>query len=173
MKYLSFVWVLSLGLFNHPFLTSYVLPVPSIEQKIMGKWHLLNQEMLINGKEVDQHFEEVAAVLSSRAGHQLDPYLLADKFRKGFRGIPSGTIFEFNDDFSYRISMPDGQIQQGLWRVKNAQTIILNAQEQEMYIEIRSIGEELATISIKEEKTDSEMNGGRYVKMELVIDLSR
>lgn len=173
MKYLSFVWVFSLGLFYHQLPTPHVSFIPSIEQKIMGKWHLLDQEMLINGKEVDQHFEEIAAALSSRAGHQFDPYVLADKFKKGFRGIPSGTIFEFNDDFSYRISMPDGQIQHGLWRVKNVQTIVLNAQEQEMHMEIRSIGKKLATISIKKEKTDSDVNGGRYVKMELVIDLSR
>lgn len=173
MKYLSFVWICSLGLFSNQFPKIESMAIPSVEHKIMGTWYLRDQEMLINGKEINQHFEEVAIQLSAKSGHSLDPTLLADKFRKGFRGIPAGTVFEFNDDFSYRIILPDEQIQRGMWRVRNAQTLVLNAQEQEMYMEIKSIGEELATVSIKEEKVDSEMNGSRYIKMELVIDLSR
>lgn len=171
MKYIYLIWICSLGL------VSFHSPRPhadaSIELQIIGKWYLLDQEMLINGKEIHQHFEEVAASLSSKSGYQLDPYILAEKFRKGFRGIPSGTVFEFNDDFSYQIILPDKQVQRGLWRVKNAQTIVLNAEEQQMHMEIKSMEDGLATVSIKEEKIDSEMDGGRYVKMELIIDLSR
>lgn len=126
--------------------------------------------MLINGKEIHQHFEEMAAQVSAKSGHAVDPSLLADKFRKGFRGIPEGTVFEFNNDFSYRIIMPDNQVQQGFWRVKNDLTIVLNAQEEEMHLEIKSIEKDAATVAIKEEKNPS---GSRYVKMELIIDLTR
>jgi hypothetical protein len=174
MKYIHFIWVLSLSIYMNSFSGSVPFSsLPSVEHKIMGRWYLVDQEMLINGMEINQHFEEIAATLSTKSDAQLDPHLLASKFRKGFRGIPSGTVFEFNDDFSYRIILPDKQIQDGLWRIKNTQTIVLNAQEQEMHIEIRAIGEERATISIKEEKIDHETNGGRYIKMELVMDLSR
>lgn len=172
MKYLSFIWICTLGLFIYPFMykvsadTSLTTP----NHQIIGKWYLNSQEMLINGKEIHQHFEEMAAQVSAKSGHAVDPSLLADKFRKGFRGIPEGTVFEFNNDFSYSIIMPDHQVQQGFWRIKNDLTIVLNAQEEEMHLEIKSIEKDAATVAIKEEKNTS---GSRYVKMELIIDLTR
>ncbi|MEK6477402.1 hypothetical protein WJR50_07705 [Catalinimonas sp. 4WD22] len=172
MRYLSFTWIYTLGLFIHPFvykLSTDAFVTPPNHQ-ILGKWYLNSQEMLINGKEIHQHFEEMAAQVSAKSGHAVDPSLLADKFRKGFQGIPEGTVFEFNEDFSYRIVMPDNQVQQGFWRIKNALTIVLNAQEEEMYLEIRSIEKDAATVAIKEEKNTG---GSRYVKMELIIDLTR
>lgn len=145
----------------------------NIGHKIVGKWYLRSQEMYINGKQIDEHFEEMAVHLSSRTGRNFNPSALAHKFRRGFKGIPSGTVFYFKDDYSYEILLPDQQIQKGMWRVKNAQTIVLNAQDKEMHVEIRSLENEEATISIKEEKSTTEVSGGHYMRMELVMDLSR
>lgn len=173
MKYLTLLWICSLGTYVNPLTTGRFFPLSAPAHDIIGKWYLREQAMFINGKEVDQHFSEVAATLAAESGYQLDPYMLADKFKKGFRGIPSGTIFEFNDDFSYRIILPNHQIQQGMWRIKNAQMIVLYAHEQQMQLEIRSMEAEIATISIQEEKIDDDMPGSRSMKMELLIGLSR
>ncbi len=176
MKHLRFTQLCQIGFFigfvaSPVTVSSFTYPV--IIHQILGEWYLEEQEMLINGKDFDLHFEEMAAQMTASTGHQFNPRALADKFREGYQGIPTGTKFKFNDDFSYSIELPNSSVQQGMWQVKSAHMLLLQAQGDEMYLEVKNINEKKATFSIVEEKANASTNGSRYQKMEIVIDLSR
>lgn len=172
MRHYSFTWIWVLGLFINPSWedTSEKAPAAIVDHQIMGKWYLRDQEMRINGKEINQHFEEMAAQVSANSEYQLDPVLLVKKFRKGFRGIPEGTVFEFKNDYSYQIVFPDKQVQQGFWKVKDEQVVVLNGSDKEMHMEIRSLEAQMAKVVIRDV---SNAASSRQMQMELIIDLSR
>lgn len=146
---------------------------PSVSEQILGTWYLKEQEILVNGKDIDEHFEDLAAQLSSFNQDHVDPRILAEKFRKNFNGIPTGTIFTFRHDFSYRIELSDHKVQEGMWRIRNGSGILLQAADQELLLRIKDLGKENAVFSIREAKVDSQLGAGGYTVMELVLDLSR
>ncbi len=146
---------------------------PSVSEQILGTWYLEEQEILVNGREISEHFEDLAAQLSSLNDHEVDPRILADKFREKFNGIPAGTIFTFRNDFSYRIELPDHKVQQGMWRIRNGSGILLQAADHELLLRIKALGKENFVFSIREAKVDSQLGAGGYTVMELVLGLSR
>lgn len=145
----------------------------SIAEQIVGTWYLEDQEMLINGNEINEHFEELAAQLSASSDYRVDPQMLAKKFKEGFKGIPDGTIFKFEDDFSYRIILPDDRVQTGMWRIKNGNDILLQAVDQELLLRVKNLSAEKAVFSIREAKVESQLSAGGYTVMELILGLSR
>jgi len=144
-----------------------------IEKYIVGTWRLESQQMLINGKAIDDHFDDLAAHLSASSAYEIDPNTLSRKFREGFQGIPSGTVFTFYDNYAYQIELPGESVQTGMWRIKNKTNIVLQAEEHEMVLLIRELDLENAVVSIRESRVDSQLGAGGYTVMELVLDLSR
>lgn len=144
-----------------------------IKEHIVGTWYLESQQMLINGKEIYAHFDDLAAHLSASSAYEIDPQTLAKKFKEGFNGIPSGTVFTFNDDYSYQISLPGKPTQSGMWRIKNRKSILLHGKGHEMVLLIKELEQDDAVFSIREAKVDSQLGAGGYTVMELVLDLKR
>jgi len=176
MMHITYAWftlVSLLTVFSEDQFVTNSADLENVAEQIIGTWYLEEQEMLINGKHVDQHFEDLAAQLSAGSNYKVDPHMLAKKFRKGFNGIPTGTRFTFNDDFSYAIILPDGKVQSGMWRVSNGSDVLLQAANQELLLRIRDMDKENAIFSIREAKVDSHLGAGGYTVMELVLDLSR
>jgi hypothetical protein len=143
------------------------------EDLIVGKWYLEEQELLINGQAIDQHFEQMARELQSSNGNEIDPSMLARKFRRGYRGIPSGTVFSFSDDYSYRIDIPGKPSQSGMWKLRNHQQLELLAGGQVMIMEIKGLERQSAVFAIRDERPESSLAPGEYTIMELVLRLSR
>lgn len=144
-----------------------------LEKYIVGTWHLESQQMLINGKEIHAHFDDLAAHLSANSAYEIDPQSLAQKFKEGFKGIPSGTVFTFYDNYSYQIALPGKPPQNGMWRIKNKTGILLQAKDHEMLLLIRDLDQNNAILSIREAKVDSQLGAGGYTVMELVLNLGR
>jgi hypothetical protein len=144
-----------------------------VEKHIVGTWYLESQEMLINGKEIHAHFDDLAAHLSASSAYEIDPQTLAKKFKEGFNGIPSGTVFTFYDNYSYQIEIPAKPTQRGMWRIKNQTNLLLQAKNHEMLLLIRDLEPDNAVFSIREAKVDSQLGAGGYTVMELVLNLGR
>lgn len=144
-----------------------------VEKHIVGTWYLESQQMLINGKEIHAHFDDLAAHLSASSAYEIDPQTLAQKFKEGFSGIPAGTVFTFYDNYAYQIEIPGKPTQSGMWRIKNSTSILLQAKRHEMILLIRDLDPENAVLSIREAKVDSQLGAGGYTVMELVLDLTR
>lgn len=176
MIYMSLIWLTFLSfLFNVPGNQQYARDeVPySVAEKIVGTWYLEEQEMFINGKEIYEHFEDLAAQLSANSDYRVNPQLLAKKFRQGFNGIPTGTVFIFEDNFSYRIILPNKETQTGMWRIRNDNDVLLQAADQELLLRVKDLSEDSVVVSIREAKVDSQLGAGGYTVMEIVMGLSR
>ncbi|MFP4089802.1 MAG: hypothetical protein ACLFUB_05770 [Cyclobacteriaceae bacterium] len=145
----------------------------SLEADITGVWHLKGQELLINGKAVDQHFEDMARQLQASTGSSIDPDAMAHRFRKSYKGIPNGTVFTFHDNFSYRIDMPGKPSQTGMWKMKNSQQLLLHGGGQVMTVEVKDIEQKSAVFAIRDERPESSLSPGEYTVMELLLHFRR
>lgn len=178
MNYISFLWILALPLhWGSPFFGSHPAtfsdPAPYTISHIVGSWYLTEQEVLINGKGIEKHFEDLAVHLSAENSQSIDPYLLADRFKKGYKGIPEGTKLELRDDYSYSIIIAEQQEQQGYWQLKKGQTLLLQSGQEQIKLNIMALDSTLAVFSIREENMDSGLNAGRHAVMELILNFSR
>ena len=178
MNYLSFLLICILPLhwdsvFLEPNSAISPDPTPHTISSIVGTWYLSNQEVLINGKEIEKHFEDLAEHLSAENSQSIDPYSLADRFKKGYKGIPEGTKLELRDDYSYSITIPEQQEQQGYWQVKKGQTLLLQSGQEQIKLNIMALDSTLAVFSIREENMQSGLNAGSYAVMELILNFSR